>query len=137
MEGCVFPLDYKYSKFLFYTSFLFSISFLIAIYLSKYYAIFYWFMLFFSSINHWKNPDYDYKQKIDMSVVFVGILNTIGYVFILPNEFYKKMFLYLFICTLCFHILSHIYSYFNSSKWIIFHMTMHIYVFIMSLFMFV
>uniref|UniRef100_A0A6C0EUM8 Uncharacterized protein n=1 Tax=viral metagenome TaxID=1070528 RepID=A0A6C0EUM8_9ZZZZ len=137
MEGCVLPLDYKYSKFLFYTSFLFEISFLFAIYLSNYYAIFYWFMLFFSSTNHWKNADYGIKRKFDLLIVFIGFLNTIGYMFILPNEFYKKMCLFVFLCIIFFDIAERLCCYFNSTKWIIFHMTIHIYVFIMSLFMFV
>ena len=60
MEGCTFPLDYEYSKFMFYTSFLFGISFLLAIYLSNIYASIYWFLLCVSSTNHWRNPDYDF-----------------------------------------------------------------------------
>ena len=137
MEGCTFPLDYEYSKFMFYTSFLFGISFLLAIYLSNIYASIYWFLLCVSSTNHWRNPDYDFKRNIDLFIVFIGLFNTIYYTRTLKTEFYKIMFIYLFICIIFLKILTYIYCYFNSTKWIIFHMTMHLYVFIMSLFMFV
>lgn len=137
MEGCVFPLPYTYSKFLFYSSFLFGLSFIFAIFLHNIYAVVYWFLLCLSSTNHWKNPDYDIKRKFDLFIVSIGICNNIYYIYNLPSEFYKKMFLYLFICTIFFHFMSCLLMSFHSTKWIIFHMSMHIYVAVMSLFMFI
>ena len=137
MEGCIYPLDYKYSKFLFYTSFLIGLSFMVALYFNNNYISIYLFLLFLSSINFWRKPKYGLRRNIDRIMIYIGSFNILYYIFLLNSEFNKKIILYLFICIIFFNIMENIYFYLKLNKWIIFHMAIHIYVFIMSLFMFI
>lgn len=136
-NGCNYPIPYKFSKYLVYSSCIFSVSSINALYIDDTTACIYFLFLFLTSINFWKKPDYGARRNIDKLFVYIGVLYFASYVYLLKTEFYKKMYLYLFICVLWFNILEHILCYFNSPKWIIVHMTMHIYTFFMSLFIFV
>lgn len=136
MEGCIYPIDYEYSKFLLYTSFLIGLSFAISLYFNDTYISIYFFLLFLSSINFWRKPIYGLRRNIDKLLVYVGLCNTIYCIYLLTSEFYRQILLYLFLCIVFFNIIEHIYWYLKSTKWIIFHMAMHIYVFVMSLFLF-
>jgi len=135
MEGCRYPLPYKYSKYLVMSSFLMSLSALFALYFDEGFISIYFFLLFLTSINFWRKPQYGIRHKIDKMLVYTGVIYFLFYTYILLNkEFYRIMFLNLFICVLCFDIIERICCYFNSTKWIIFHMTVHLYVSIMGLF---
>ena len=121
MAGHIFPMCYSYSKFLFYSSF----SMLIAtiIYISVYLLL-----LFLTSINHWRKPEYGLRRNIDLTIVLIGIFYTLFKVCLLKDEFHRVGILILAFCSLLFFILEYVLSYLDSPKWIIFHMTLHIYV---------
>jgi hypothetical protein len=136
MEGCVYPIPYKYSKYLFYSSFLMLLSFIFALYFNEGYVSIYFFLLFLTSINFWRKPEYGLRRNLDKMLVYFGVIYTLFYIYLLSGSFYKIMFLNMFICVLVFHITEYILCYFNSTKWIIFHMTMHLYVSSMVLFVF-
>lgn len=136
-EGCGYPLPYKYSKYLFLSSFLMSLTALIAIYFNEGFTSLYYFLLFLTSINFWRKPQYGLRHKIDKLLVYAGVVYVFIYIYILLNkEFYRIMFINLFLCVLMFNAIEHICCYFNSTKWIIFHMAIHLYVSIMGLFIF-
>ena len=136
-EGCGYPLPYKYSKYLFLSSFLMSLTALIAIYFNEGFISLYYFLLFLTSINFWRKPQYGLRHKIDKLLVYAGVVYVFVYVYILLNkEFYRIMFINLFLCVLMFNTIEHICCYFQSTKWIIFHMAIHLYVSIMGLFIF-
>ena len=135
MEGCQYPLPYKYSKYLVMSSFLMGLSALFALYFDEGFISIYFFLLCLTSINFWRKPQYGIRHKIDKMLVYTGVIYFLFYTYILLNkEFYRIMFLNLFICVLSFDIIERICCYFNSTKWIIFHMTVHLYVSIMGLF---
>jgi len=135
MEGCQYPLPYKYSKYLVVSSFLMGLSALFALYFDEGIISVYFFLLCLTSINFWRKPQYGIRHKIDKMLVYTGVIYFLFYTYILLNkEFYRIMFLNLFICVLSFDMIERICCYFNSTKWIVFHMTLHLYVSIMGLF---
>ncbi len=136
-EGCQYPLHYKYSKYLFLSSFLMGLTALIAIYFDEGIVSIYYFLLFLTSINFWRKPEYGLRHNIDKLLVYAGVIYTFIYIYILLNkEFYRIMFINLFLCVLFFNIIEHILCYFDSTKWIVFHMAIHLYVSTMGLFLF-
>jgi hypothetical protein len=134
MEGVNIPMSYNYSKFLFYSSFCMLISTLIAIYMNDIYITIYFFLLFLSSINYWRKPEYGFRRNIDLLVVNLGILGLLSQICLLKNEFCRYVYISLVLCAAMFYIFEHILSYMISAKWIIFHMTIHIYVSAAALF---
>ena len=136
-EGCIYPLPYKYSKYLFLSSFLMALTALIAIYFNEGFTSLYYFLLFLTSINFWRKPQYGLRHKIDKLLVYAGVIYVFIYIYILLNkEFYRIMFINLFLCILMFNIIEHICCYLQSTTWIIFHMAIHLYVSMMGLFIF-
>jgi len=137
IEGCGYPLPYKYSKYLFLSSFLMALTALIAIYFDEGFTSLYYFLLFLTSINFWRKPQYGLRHKIDKLLVYAGVIYTFICIYILLNkEFYRIMFINLFLCILMFNMIEHTLCYFHSTKWIVFHMAIHLYASIMGLFMF-
>jgi len=137
IEGCGYPLPYKYSKYLFLSSFLMALTALIAIYFNEGFTSLYYFLLFLTSINFWRKPQYGLRHKIDKLLVYAGVVYVFIYIYILLNkEFYRIMFINLFLCILMFNMLEHICCYLQSTKWIVFHMAIHLYASIMGLFIF-
>ena len=119
-------VTYEYTKYLFYTSFLFLLSaFLIFLYDSFISSIII-FILFLSSVNHWKQPDNDTLKKIDMMIVkIIGVLYFI-------NSFYKDEFCRVLISNIgitiiVFYTIEHILDFYKNNQWVIFHMAIHIY----------
>ncbi len=136
MEGCVYPLPYKFSKYLFCSSFLMALSFIFALYFNEGYISIYFFLLFLTSINFWRKPEYGLRRNLDKMLVYCGVIYTLFFIYLLSGTFYKIMFLNLFICILFFQIIEYILCFFNSTKWIVFHMALHLYVSCMVLFIF-
>ena len=134
MEGVNIPMSYNYSKFLFYSSFSMLISALIAIYMNDIYITIYFFLLFLSSINYWRKPEYGFRRNIDLLVVNMGIFGLLYQICLLKNEFCRHVYMSLALCSIIYYIIEHIFSYFKNPKWIIFHMTIHIYVSAAALF---
>jgi hypothetical protein len=135
LEGYNYPLPYKYSKYLVYSSCTMSITALVSLYFDETITSIYFFVLFLTSINFWRKPEYGIRHKIDKILVYIGVIYVLFYEFLLLNkEFYRTIFIYLFICIILFFIIEHILCYFYSTKWIIFHMAIHIYVSMMGIF---
>jgi hypothetical protein len=129
-------VTYDDTKYLFYTSFLFLIcSFLIFLYDSFLSSIII-FILFLSSINHWKRPDNNIIKRIDMIIVkIIGVLYIINSFY--KDEFYRVLTTNIAISILIFYIMEFVLDFYKNRQWIIFHMAMHIYgayVFILFLF---
>jgi hypothetical protein len=134
-EGLEYPLQYKYSKYLVYSSFTMSISSLFALYFDEWLTSIYYFILFLTSINFWRKPEYGLRHKIDKILVYIGVVYIFFNQYLLLNkEFYRVALLDMFICILLFFMIEHILCYFHSTKWIIFHMAIHIYVSMMGIF---
>jgi hypothetical protein len=127
-EGCYYPIPYKYSKYLFYSSFTMSLTALIALYFDEGVTSFYYFILFLTSINFWRKPEYGLRRNIDITVVYMYAVYTILNIFLLKHEFHRVFLLAVFLSVNLYNLVEYILYYFGSPKWIIFHMAMHIYV---------
>ena len=130
-------VTYKYSKYLFYTSFLFLISsFLIFLYDSFTSSVII-FILFLSSVSHWKTPDNTTLKSIDMIIVKI-----IGFFYIIKSfytdEYYRALSNNLGISIFIFYMIEYILDFYKNNQWIIFHMAIHIYsAYLFILFLFV
>jgi hypothetical protein len=131
-DKLLMPLSY--SKFLFLSSFSMLISAIIAIIVNDLCVTLYFLILFLTSINYWRRPEYGFRRNIDMFVVKCGIIIVFYQVCLLKNEFCRFVFLSMSFCSTIFYIIEHILVYFNSLKWIIFHMTIHLYMSLSALF---
>ena len=137
IEGCCYPLPYKYAKYLFYSSFSMSLTALIALYFDEGITSIYYFVLFLTSINFWKKPEYGLRRNLDKLLVYTGVFYTIFTIYnLLHKEFYRVMFFNMFVCLIAFDTIETILCYYHSTQWIIFHMAIHIYVSLMGLFIF-
>ncbi len=123
----VYPLSKEYSKFLLSTSALLSITVVISYLMQDWYTMFFLSMLLFTSINYWRDAAYGIRRYIDITVVMI----TSAYFII---ESIKKqpvtnfvIICFYFICISTFYIFEQILYYFTSPKWIVMHMSMHIY----------
>lgn len=134
-EGLGYPLPYKYSKYLVYSSCLMSLTALVALYYDDDITSIYYFLIFLTSINFWRKPEYGLRHKIDKCMVYLLCIYGLYNIYLLlNNDFYREMLTYSGICIIVFFILEHILCYFKSTKWIIFHMALHIYVTFTGLF---
>ena len=122
-----FPLNPNYSRFLFYSSFMIGLSSMIAFYINDRILTLFLFLLFLTSINYWRKPEYGLRRQIDMSLCAIGFLYFIISSFVFLPEFNRIMYINTFICIGVFYTLEYILSYLRSAKWIVFHMVMHIY----------
>jgi hypothetical protein len=129
--------DYEYTKYLFYTSFLFLLSaFLIFLYDSLLSSIII-FILFLTSVNHWKRPDNKIIKILDLIIVkLVGFLYFINSFY--KDEFYRILVMNVGISMVMFYVIEHILDFYENNQWIIFHMSVHIYAaYVTILFLFV
>jgi hypothetical protein len=128
MDGCMLPLSYNYSKYLYYSSFLLGISSYISFYFQDYYTFLFMFVLFLSSIQFWRKPDYGLQRDIDMflckCIAVYFYMNTLCFY----DEFSRTMYIYVFICLFLFLMIEWVLYSLKHKKWIIFHMAIHIYV---------
>ena len=92
------------------------------------YITIYFGLLFLTSINYWRKPEYGFRRNIDMLVVYIGVFIMLFQACLLKNEMNRYIYLSMGVCAIIFYITEHIMVYFNNSQWIIFHMTLHIYV---------
>ena len=132
-DGCALPLPYKYSKYLFCSSFLMSGTALVTLYYDDGVTSLYYFLLFLTSINFWRRPEHGFRRQLDQVLVYSGCLYVLYNVFlVLKTEFQRVTFISLFLSVLLFDVAEIILCYFNSTKWIVFHMAIHLYVSIMG-----
>jgi hypothetical protein len=128
MIGYKYPMSYSYSKFLLYSSCTIGISAVIAYIMNDLYISIYLLLLFLTSINFWRKPEYGLRRNIDLAVVYMYAVYTILNVFLLKDEFHRVILLIVFLSVNMYNVVEQILYYFGSPKWIIFHMAMHIYV---------
>lgn len=121
-------MSYSYSKFLLYSSCTIGISAVIAYIMNDLYISIYLLLLFLTSINFWRKPEYGLRRNIDLAVVYMYAVYTILNVFLLKDEFHRVILLIVFLSVNMYNVVEQILYYFGSPKWIIFHMAMHIYV---------
>ena len=133
-KGLYIPLPYAYSKFLFYSSFSMLLSAIIAIIMNDIYITIYFILLFLTSINYWRRPEYGFRRNIDLLVVNIGIFTTLWQACLLKNEFCRFVFLSMALSCGIFYIIEYILIYNKSVTWIIFHMAIHMYTSLASLF---
>jgi hypothetical protein len=127
MAGFKIPMEYEYSKFLFYSSFSMGISAFIAYIMNDLYITVYFFLLFLTSINHWRQPEYGLRRNIDITVVGIGFFYALLKIFLLKDEFHRVGLIIIGICSVFMYTFEYVLEYFDSPKWIIFHMTLHLY----------
>jgi hypothetical protein len=117
----------EYGIFLFYSSFCMLFSIWLSYYMNDYYFTFYFILLFLSSINHWRKPEYGLRRNIDLFIVYSGVVYTLLRVCLLSCEFNRVVILSMLFSCLVFYIIEFICVYYNSNKWVIYHMTLHLY----------
>jgi hypothetical protein len=122
-----FPLNQNYSKFLFYSSFMIGISACIAFYMQDTILMIFLFLLFLTSINYWRKPEYGLRRQIDMTLCGICTFYFVTVAFLFLPEFNRVMYVNTAICVGVFYIFEYVLSYKRSVKWIVFHMAMHIY----------
>lgn len=135
MAGFKIPMEYAYSKFLFYSSFSMGVSAFIAYIMNDLYITAYLILLCLTSINHWRKPEYGLRRNIDLTVVSIGFFYVLFKLFLLKDEFHRVGLIILGICSILMYIFEYVLEYLDSPKWIIFHMTLHIYASCASLLM--
>ncbi len=72
-------LDKQYSNILFSSSFFMLILSVFLYYLDFKIVSLLYFILFMTSINHWKNPDYNIKRLIDIYMVMITTVVSLVY----------------------------------------------------------
>ena len=127
MDGLQLPLSYEYSKFLFYSSFSMLIATIISCIMNDIYITSYFLVIFITSINYWRQPEYGLRRDIDMFMVKFGFGALLWQLFLLKSEFSRYCLVSFMICGLFFYLIEHILVYMKSVKWIVFHMAIHMY----------
>lgn len=127
MVGHKLPMCYDYSKFLFFSSFSMAVSAFIAYIMNDTYITAYLLLLFLTSINHWRKPEYGLRRNIDLTVVSFGVCYALLQILLLKDEFHRVGLLILGCCGIVFYLLEYLLSYLDSPKWIIIHMALHMY----------
>ena len=122
-----FPLNPNYTRFLFYSSFMIGISSLIAFYMQDTILTIFLFLLFLTSINYWRKPEYGLRRKIDMFLSLCSSIYFISVVFLFFPEFNRVVYLNSIICIGVFYLFEYVLAYYKIIQWIVFHMAMHIY----------
>ena len=121
-----YPLDYSYSKYLYYTSFLIGASSLVSLYYGDYTTCLFMFILFLSSIKFWRKPDYGFVRNVDMfickCITVYFFLNACIY----QDEISRGMIVISILNGIIFYLCELICYFVKSTKWIIFHMGLHI-----------
>lgn len=134
MDDSLLVVPLSYSKFLFYSSFSMLVSVIIAIIVNDIYVTCYFLLLFLTSINYWRRPEYGLRRNIDLFVVRCGMIIVFYQVCLLKNEFCRFIFLSMAFCSTMFFVLENILSYLNIVQWVIFHMAIHLYMSLAALF---
>ena len=118
----------KYSIFLFYSSFWMLLATFISLTVDDIYITCYFLLLFLTSINHWRRPEYGMRRNIDLCVVYIGLFILLLQMCLLKSEFNRYCVFSILVCCVVIYFIEHVLAYFNNKKWVILHMTLHIYV---------
>jgi len=122
-----YPISREISEYLFFSSFLIGIPATITYYNRDYITSFFISSLFFTSINFWRNPQYNMHRTLDMTmckiIMVFFIINSFTFC-----EFNRVLFNFVLFMCILYNIIENILWIFDSNKWIIFHLAMHLYV---------
>ena len=124
----------KYKKYLFISSFCMLIASIISYIKQDVYKLVYYTILFLTSINFWRDPIYGIRRNMDLCIVYLGVLFTLTQLYSLKNDFYMYCILSMCLCCLVFFIMEFICVKCLSNKWVIFHMTLHLYASLLVIF---
>jgi len=120
--------------FLFTTIFIF-LSGCVMFYNKNYVSSFFVFALVFTSINFWRKPRFDYRRTIDMTMCKIislfFLINTLYF-----HEFNRVFYHCVLLSLIIFNIIENVLWHFDSNKWIIFHLAVHIYMAYFSIFIY-
>ena len=117
----------EYKKYLFCSSFCMLFASIISYIKNDSYKGIYYIILFLTSINFWRDPIYGIRRNMDLFIVYFGIPFTLTQLYLLQNDFYMYCILSMCLCCLVFFIMEFICVKYLSNKWVIFHMTLHLY----------
>lgn len=131
------PEHSRSAFFLFYSSCLFLLSASISYYMNDEYTTLLYFLLFLTSINYWRKPEYGIRWDIDMFICKICGLYLIINACLVQREFGRYMSLSILTCMVFFYMMTCVLAYFGSVKWVLFHMAMHIYCAVCVIFMLV
>ena len=119
--------QYEYKKYLFCSSFCMLFASIISYIKNDSYKGIYYIILFLTSINFWRDPIYGIRRNMDLFIVYFGVPFTLTQLYLLQNDFYMYCILSMCLCCLVFYIMEFICVKYLSNKWVIFHMTLHLY----------
>ena len=116
---------FEETKYLCMSSLFIGISSIVLFHFKKYVISFLMFVLCLTSINHWRRYEYGgWRQQLDLAWVNVsglyGMIDTLYY----GNEFQRYLCFSMIYCVWIFYKISKT----SFSQWIVFHMSIHIYV---------
>ena len=118
----------KYWLCLYTSSYFLFITFIISFNTTKDIVItIYYLLVFITSINYWRNPEEGIRKTIDLFFVYIGCILCLIKIYSFKDEFNMYVALCLYFCIIIFYIIEFILAYFNCNKWVIFHMSLHIY----------
>jgi hypothetical protein len=95
-------LTYEQYIILWKTSFLSLISFATACYNKKYYCSLIPLIVFFTSINHWRKPEYSWRRNIDLFCVRTGLV--VNLIVAYNSQNYKLFYPVVFAASSCYPI---------------------------------
>jgi hypothetical protein len=117
----------QYKKYMLYSSIFILISTIISFVKKDTYKCIYYTALFLSTLNYWNHPVNGFRRFLDIFIVYFGVLFTISQLHLLKNELYIYLACSMVLCCIVFYIMEFICVYYNSNKWVIFHMCIHLY----------
>lgn len=126
---------HEISEYLLCSSLLIGITSVVLFYNKDYITFIFIFILFITSINFWRNPQYNIRRTVDMTMCKLTALymfiNTIHL-----HEFNRVLYQCIFLVFIIYNIIENLLWFFNSNQWVIFHMALHIYTFYFTIFIY-
>lgn len=121
-----YPLPVEIREYFLFTTILIFITGLIMFYKRDYVSALFVFGLVFTSFNFWRNPLYDIRRTLDMTmckiITIFFVIASINF-----HEFNRMLYYSIVITFIIYTIIENILWMFNSNKWVIFHLALHIY----------
>lgn len=102
MYANVLALPPVFSKYILLVSYLSACTALLAVYMQLYDLCFVPFLVFATSINYWRWPDYSYRRYVDIAVVQLGIWYQSVRAQQAPEPYRTLFYSTLFCACLCF-----------------------------------
>ena len=121
-----YPIAIEIREYFLCYSLLILITSLVMFYNKDYTIAFFLFILFITSINFWRNPMYDIRRTMDMTMCkIIAIFFFINSFTV--DEFNRLLTYCVLLVFIIFNTIEFILWYFDNYQWVIFHLAMHIY----------